>query len=116
LVNCLSFKDDSTKAFTVKVSKSDNVSILKKKIKEENARQLTDLDAKDLILYKVSLSTAEVDSRLKEANTDSKVNSAVTRIHLEPLEELKDVFPGPLQKSHVHIIFEHASGACLHHR
>jgi len=94
---------------------SDNISMLKKLIKEENAHDLAHLDAKDLILYKVSLSAAEVDSRLKEANSYSKANSAVTRIPLQPLEELKDVFPGPLQKSHVHIFFDHApAGMCCH--
>ena len=86
---------------------SDNISMLKKLIKEENAHDLAHLDAKDLILYKVSLSAAEVDSRLKEANSYSKANSAVTRIPLQPLEELKDVFPGPLQKGHVHIMCCH---------
>jgi hypothetical protein len=86
-------------------------------IKEENAHDLAHLDPKDLILYKVSLSAAEVDSRRKEANIDFKANSAVTlaRILLQPLEELKDVFPGPLQKSLVHIFFEHApAGTCCH--
>jgi hypothetical protein len=100
-VNCLFFKDDSAQVFTVKVPESDNISILKKLVKEENAHDLAHLDAKDLIdliLYKVSLSTAEVDSRRKEANIDFKANSAVTRIILRPLEELRDVFPGPLQK------------------
>lgn len=67
-------------------------------IKAENAHDLAHVDAKDLILYKVSLS-----------NTDSKATPAVTRIHLQALEEIQEVFPEPLQKSHVHIIFEHAS-------
>lgn len=50
-------------------------------------------------LYKVSLSAAKVDSRLKVANTDSKANSTVTCIPLQLLEEnLKDLFPGTLQK------------------
>jgi hypothetical protein len=65
---------------------------LKKLIKEESAHDLAHLDAKDLMLYKVSLSAAEVDSRWKAANIDFKANSAVTRILLQPLEELRDVF------------------------
>jgi hypothetical protein len=78
-------------------------------IKEENAHDLAHVDAKDLTLYKVSLSAAEVDAHLKEAYT------AVTRIHLPPLKKLKEVFPEPLQEDLVHIIFEHGSGTCLHH-
>jgi hypothetical protein len=114
-VNCLSFKDDPTKAFTVKVAKTDNISILKKKIKEEKARQLAHLDASDLILYKVSSSEAEVNSRLKEAKAEA--SSAVTSITLEPLEKVKDVFSEPLQESRIHIIFEHHSpGKSSRHR
>lgn len=100
----LSFKDEPTKAFSVRISKTDNVSILKKKIKEEKAPHLDHLAASDLILYKVSLPAVDVD-----LNTDSKATPAVTRIHLQPLEEIQDVFPETLQKSHVHIIFEHGA-------
>jgi hypothetical protein len=41
------------------------------------------------------------------------VNVAVTCM---PLEEQKPMFPKWLQKSHVHIIFEHAPSMPLHHR
>ena len=47
--NCL-LGDDSTKVFTVKIPESENVSVLKKMIKEENNHDLAHLDAKDLIL------------------------------------------------------------------
>ena len=107
LVNCLSFKDEPTKAFSVRISKTDNVSILKKKIKEEKAPHLDHLAASDLILWKVSLPTVDVDS-----NTDSKATPAVTRIHLQPLEKLKEVFPEALQEDIVHIIFEHGLSTC----
>ena len=75
----------------------------------EKAPHLDHIAASDLILYKVSLSDAEVYS-----NTKGKI--AVTRIPLPALEELKAVFPEPLQRSRVHIIFEHGSGTCLRHR
>jgi hypothetical protein len=84
------------------------VSVLKKKIKEENAPHLDDLAASDLILYKAPLPTVDVDS-----DTDSKATPAVMRIHLQPLEEIQDVFPETLQKSHVHIIFEHGPSMCF---
>ena len=63
-VNCLFFKDDLTKAFTVEVLKTKNVSVLKELIKEKKARYLAHLDASDLILYKISLHTVDVQHRL----------------------------------------------------
>ena len=106
-VNCLSFIDEPTKAFTVKICKTDNVSVLKKKIKEEKVHHLARVDASDLILYKVSFPTVDVDP-----NTDSKATPAVTRIPLRPLEKLKEVFPEQLQDGIVHIIFEHGPSTC----
>ena len=81
-VNCRFFEDDSTKAFTVKIPMTDNISVLKKKIKQEKAPHLDHLAASDLTLYKVSLPTVDVDS-----NTDSKANTAETRIRLQPLKK-----------------------------
>jgi hypothetical protein len=57
-LNCLLLNDAPTKVFTVpNISKTDNISILKKKIKEEKAPHLNHLAASDLILWKVRLST-----------------------------------------------------------
>lgn len=63
-------------------------------------------------LYKVSFSDAEVDSCLKEANTDSKVNSADPH-PFTAFGGIERCVPGPLQKSHVHIVFEHSSGTSV---
>jgi len=52
-LNCFVLGDDADKVFTVKVPKTENVSILKKMIKEENARLLARVDAKDLELFQV---------------------------------------------------------------
>ena len=106
-VNCLSFIDEPTKAFTVKICKIDNVSVLKELIKEKKAPNLDHLAASDLILYKVSFPTVDVDS-----NSDSKATPAVMRIPLRPLEKLKEVFPEQLQDGIVHIIFEHGPSTC----
>ena len=108
-VNCLFSKYDSSQAFTVEIPEMKNVSILKELIKEKNAHDLAHVDTKDLILYKISLSAAEVDAHLKEANT------AVTCIHLPPLKKLKEVFLELLQENLVHIIFDYDSGTCLRH-
>jgi hypothetical protein len=55
-LNCLLLNEDPKRqVFTVRISKTDNVSVLKKKIKEEKAPHLDDLAASDLILWKVRL-------------------------------------------------------------
>ncbi len=63
--------------FTVKIPKTENVSILKKMIKEENAHLLNHVDASDLELSQVSLPV------------DDKLEDAVNSVHLEPLNPLE---------------------------
>ncbi len=63
-LNCLLLNDDSTQVFTVKILMTDNVSILKKLIKEEKTRHLAHLDASDLILWKVRVPTDWSKSRV----------------------------------------------------
>ena len=53
-INCLFFKDDPANAFTVEIPKSENVSILKQLVKEENLNRLVGVDALELALFKVS--------------------------------------------------------------
>jgi hypothetical protein len=54
LLNCFVLGDKENNVFTVKVPKTDNVSILKKLIKEEKAHRLCHVDASDLELWEVS--------------------------------------------------------------
>ena len=109
-INCLFFKDDPANVFTVEIPKSENVSILKQLVKEENLNRLVEVDALELALFKVSLPAIDVDS-----STDSNGTAAMTRVCLwQPLAELKAVFSEPLEKSHVHIIIEHSPSKCPH--
>jgi hypothetical protein len=50
---CFALGDDADNVFTVKLPRTDNVSILKKMIKEENAPHLNHVAAKDLELFQV---------------------------------------------------------------
>ena len=109
-VNCLFSKDDPMNAFTVKIPKIENVSLLKSEIKKDNARRLAHLAASDLTLYKVSLNIISIDS--KAVISGSEGNSDATRIRLHPLQSLKEVFPKPLPSRHVHIIIEDDPGTC----
>ena len=54
-LNCLLLNDAPTKVFTVKIPKSENVSVLKEMIKAKNPRHLAQVDVKDLNLWKVRL-------------------------------------------------------------
>ena len=63
-LNCLLLNEDPKQQLVnVKILESESVSILKKKIKEEKAHQLTDCDASDLILWKVRLPPDRPKSR-----------------------------------------------------
>ena len=53
LINCFVLGDKEDNVFTVKIPKTDNVSILKGEIKKEKSHLLSHTDASDLDLWKV---------------------------------------------------------------
>jgi hypothetical protein len=55
LLNCFVLGDDKGRIFPVKISRNDNVGILKDEIKKKKAHLLSDVDASDLDLWKVCL-------------------------------------------------------------
>jgi len=79
--------------FTVKVPKTDNVSILKDLIKEKNLNSLSDMDPKNIDLYQVSIPVDDVDKeKLKN--------------ELKPLKALlplSRVFPR-VEENHLHVV------------
>ncbi len=94
LLNCFIIGDDQNQIFTVKIPKTDNVSILKKMIKEENAHLLSHLDAKDLELWKVSFPIDDLTSKQLPTLGPS----------LRPHRLLSDLFNSGLDVSHIHIV------------
>ena len=54
-LNCFVLGSNSSEVFTVKVLKTENVSILKDLIKEKQSHRLNHVDASELILSQVSL-------------------------------------------------------------
>ena len=98
-LNCLVLGDDLKKVFTVKIDKTENVSILKKLIKEEKASRLKHVDASDLELWSVSIPTddnADVERLKKHINNLEP---------LKPLLPLSVMFPC-VEKSHLHILVQ----------
>ncbi len=64
-LNCLLLSEDPKRhVFTVEIPETKNVSILKELIKAKKARHLSQLDASDLILWKVRLPPDQYPSRV----------------------------------------------------
>jgi hypothetical protein len=92
-LNCLIHGDDLKKVFTLKIPKTENVSILKDRIKEKNSSSFGNVDSKNIDLWNVSIPMDDVtDERLKNINEP-----------LKPLLPLSDVFPR-VEESHLHIL------------
>jgi hypothetical protein len=92
-VNCFIIGDTQNQMFTVKIPKTDNVSILKKLIKEEKAHRLDHVDASDLELWDVSF---PIDGLLSK-------QPPTLGPSLRPHRLLSDLFNSGLDVSHIHI-------------
>ena len=80
--------------FTVKISKSENVSILKDLIKEKNPSSLGNVDVKNIDLWQVSILMDDLYSK--------KPSTAGPKLRSDKL--LSDVFPSEFVINHVHIV------------
>jgi len=93
-LNCFVLGDGPDRMFTVKILKTENVSILKKSIKEEKAPHLNHIDASDLDLWQVNF---PID--------DLSINSPPTdgpSLRSEKL--LLDLFSAELDNNRVHVV------------
>ena len=77
--------------FTVKIPRTDNVSILKDLIKEKKASRLKDIDASDLDLWKAEF---PIDDLFTKNPDGPKLRSG---------ELLSDVFPSELDIRYIHV-------------
>ena len=94
--NCFVLGSDSSEVFTVKISKTENVSILKDLIKEKQSRRLNHVDASELILSEASL---PVDADLEESLKN------VDLTPLKPLLPLSQLFPH-VKENCLHIVVQ----------
>jgi len=67
-LNCLVVGNDPDRIFTVNIPKTENVSILKKLIKEEKAPHLDHVAASDLDLWQVSFPIDDLEKELGNIN------------------------------------------------
>ena len=89
-LNCFVLGDKEDNVFTVKIPKTDNVSILKKLIKEENPHTLDRVDAKDLELWEVSFPIDDHASKKSQTQPPLKPNKRLSSLwHDNPLDEKK---------------------------
>jgi Crinkler effector protein N-terminal domain len=92
-LNCFLYGDAPDRTFTVKIPKTENISILKDRIKEKNPSSLGNVDAKNIDLWQVSFPIDDLPS--KNPTTGPKLRS-------EKL--LSDVFPSELDINHAHVV------------
>ena len=95
-LNCFVLGSDSLEVFTVKILKTENVSILKDMIKEKQSRRLNHVDVSELILSQVSLSVnADLEESIK----------SVDLTPLKPLSPLSQLFPH-VEENWLHIVIQ----------
>ena len=108
-INCFLLGDDSSKVFTVKILETENVSILKRLIKEVHPHRLGRVGAPGLVAWKPMMSLP-VDTITPELTVDD-----VEAQKLDPLNKISSIFSKALVDEHVHILVQAPPGA-LHKR
>jgi hypothetical protein len=97
-LNCLIHGEVQEKMFTVKIEKTENVSILKKVIKEENAPRLDHVVAMDLQLWKLDLHLDGLGEEPVQVNLDTYTKLS------PPRKKLSFFFNGTVDDERLHII------------
>ncbi|KAG0024322.1 hypothetical protein BGZ80_004284 [Entomortierella chlamydospora] len=101
--------DGDTTAFSVKVESDDTVDELKKAIKSENPNLLCDIDARELVLWHVSIPPLPK----KQISLDNLIVSETLKKPVElddPTSEISEVFGTAPPKRTIHIIVQWFSG------
>ncbi|CAG8617706.1 715_t:CDS:2 [Dentiscutata erythropus] len=104
---CLVHGDRKDKAFVVEIEKNKPFYFIKKKIKEKKPNTFADVDAKDIVLWKVNVpyndDTMEVDIVLED-NEQTGVQKL-----LNPIKKISNIFTVNLADNSIHIIVERPS-------
>jgi hypothetical protein len=107
-INCLLLGSDSSEVFTVKILKTDNVSILKRLIKEELSHRLSHVDASELTVWKVSLPADTITPELT-------VDDVEACEKLRSVKKISSIFGDALGDEHVQILVQAPTGALHKH-
>ncbi|KAI0301745.1 hypothetical protein B0F90DRAFT_1717476 [Multifurca ochricompacta] len=92
-INCFLLGTDSSRIFTVEIPKTENVSILKDLIKEEQSPHLNHIDASELTVWKVSLPEDAISPELTVDGVKA----------LHPLKKISSIFGEALVDEHLPI-------------
>jgi hypothetical protein len=104
-LNCLVLGDDPSCVFSVKIDSNENVSMLRKSIKDEKKPAFDSITADRLDLWNVSI---KIDDNLPENLRERPREKA-----LRPTEILSDVFPnGTPAVNTLHIVVDAPPGTC----
>src|SRR5262245_39009292 len=102
-LNCWVLGDDANKVFYVEIANDRPVSALKKAIKYENSESFQGIDARSLILWKVSIpDDDDRDARLKRFRPKRDAQNGVYCLS-KPMKRLHEVFGDPTD-DHLHVI------------
>ena len=102
-INCFLLGDDSS---TVKIPRTENVSILRDLVKEKQSRRLNYVDASELTVWKVSLPVDAISPELTVGKECQKLHS---------LQKISSIFREALADEHVHILVQVPTGALHKH-
>ena len=94
-LNCCILGD--AQIFTVKIDKTENFSILQKRIKKEKASLLNDVDASTLEVW-------QVDTPVDDNFTDTFGNFEPEGPPLSGVKRLSNLFQNPPKDEHLHIV------------
>jgi hypothetical protein len=101
-INCFLLGSDPSQVFTVKILKTENVSILKDLIKEEQSPRLNHIVASELTVWKVSL---PVDTIVPELTVDKSQK-------LRSVGKISSIFGEALEDEYVHILVQAPPHPC----
>ncbi|KAF8157793.1 hypothetical protein B0H34DRAFT_844095 [Crassisporium funariophilum] len=93
-LNCFILGDNPDRMFTVKIPKTENVSILKDLIKEKNPSSLRNIDAKSIDLWQISFPIDDLHSK----------NPPTVGPELRSEKLLSDAFPSALDINCIHVV------------
>ncbi|KAG0296251.1 hypothetical protein BGZ98_001034 [Dissophora globulifera] len=101
---CVLSGDLMLSAFPVKISSDESIGQLKKAIITENPSTFEHIDAKDLVLWKITIPITLANQNRPIHVTDFV--STTDEDPLQPTDDLSDVFEGTLPKKTIHIVVE----------
>jgi hypothetical protein len=102
-LNCWVHGDDVGQIFQIHIANTESVSTLKEVIKDKNPESFRDVDARSLVLWKVSIPAGHLQKNL--ANVDIPHETS-----LSSMDDLVDVFSDEPRRKHLHIVVKPPDG------